>query len=142
MLDRFQPSLNGSLHEQFLKLIQEDTTREYVGRFEALVAQLSGIPEPILEGNFIKGLKPELRTSMIKSQPVGHSQTIRLALLIDESHSGTNLITDKGITRSATTRPHVSFVKPLAQITGPKQKVTTISKAPFKRLTKAEIAAK
>ncbi|CAH1438550.1 unnamed protein product [Lactuca virosa] len=73
LLDRFQPSLNGSLHEQFLKLTQKDTACEYVGRFEALAAQLSGIPEPILEGNFIKGLKPELRTSVLNSQPVGLS---------------------------------------------------------------------
>ena len=38
LLDRFQPSLNGRLQEKFLKLTQEDTAREYVGRFEALVA--------------------------------------------------------------------------------------------------------
>nr|GFB76613.1 ankyrin repeat-containing protein [Tanacetum cinerariifolium] len=78
---------DGNLYEQFLKINQDGTAREYVTLFETLAAQLEGISENILEGTFIKGLKQDLRHSVRVLQPKGLSQTIELALIIDETRN-------------------------------------------------------
>ncbi|GKD00823.1 hypothetical protein Tco_1171097 [Tanacetum coccineum] len=44
-----------------LGITQDGTARDYVVLFERLAYQLVGVPEPVLEGTFISGLKPELR---------------------------------------------------------------------------------
>nr|GEU34948.1 retrovirus-related Pol polyprotein from transposon TNT 1-94 [Tanacetum cinerariifolium] len=58
---------------------------QYVALFEKMAAQLVGIQEEILEGTFIKGLKPELRTTIRTQQPKGVTQVVQLTLLIDET---------------------------------------------------------
>ncbi|PWA46618.1 Ankyrin repeat-containing protein [Artemisia annua] len=67
---------------------QEGTAREYVTLFERMAAQLPGLSEEVLEGIFIKGLKPELRTAVRTHQPSNLSQAMDLTLLIDESRTG------------------------------------------------------
>nr|GEV80902.1 ankyrin repeat-containing protein [Tanacetum cinerariifolium] len=42
-LDRFQPSQEGNLHEQFLSITQDGSAREYVSLFEQIAAQLRGV---------------------------------------------------------------------------------------------------
>lgn len=64
LLDRFQPSQEGNLYQQFLAISQEGTVREYVGLFEQSATQLSDIPEHILKATFVNGLKPELRNTV------------------------------------------------------------------------------
>lgn len=59
-LERFRPSQEGGLYEKFLALRQETTVREYRRDFEVLAAPSTGVPEQVLEGNFIKELKPEI----------------------------------------------------------------------------------
>lgn len=56
ILERFRPSQEGSLYEKFLALQKESIVREYRLNFEVLAAPLIGVPEQVLEGNFIKGL--------------------------------------------------------------------------------------
>ncbi|PWA38661.1 Ribosomal biogenesis regulatory protein [Artemisia annua] len=53
-----------------------------------MAAHLVGIQEEILEGTFIKGLKPNLRTAVRTQQPKGVTEAIQLTLLIDENRSG------------------------------------------------------
>ncbi|GKA78842.1 ankyrin repeat-containing protein [Tanacetum coccineum] len=64
LLERFQLSQEGTLYEQFLAITQEGSAREYVNLFETLAGQLVGIPEEVMEGTFIKGLRPELRSAI------------------------------------------------------------------------------
>ncbi|GJT26754.1 zinc finger BED domain-containing protein RICESLEEPER 2-like protein [Tanacetum coccineum] len=63
LLERFQPSQEGTLYEQFLAITQEGSAREYVSLFETLAGQLVGIPEQVMEGTFIKGLRLGVETS-------------------------------------------------------------------------------
>lgn len=56
-----------------------------MGAFEALAAQLVGVPEKVMEGTFIKGLKPELRATVRLLQPTGLSQAMKLAVMVDEN---------------------------------------------------------
>ncbi|GKE31279.1 ankyrin repeat-containing protein [Tanacetum coccineum] len=64
LLERFQLSQEGTLYEQFLAITQEGSAREYANLFETLAGQLVGIPEEVMEGTFIKGLRPELRSAI------------------------------------------------------------------------------
>ena len=60
LLERFRATQGGDLHEQFFALTQERTVMEYREKFELLSRHLGGIPRAVLEGNFMKGLKPEI----------------------------------------------------------------------------------
>nr|GEZ91786.1 ankyrin repeat-containing protein [Tanacetum cinerariifolium] len=64
MLERFQLSQKGTLYEQFLEITQEGSVREYVSLFETLAGQLAGLPEEVMDGTFIKGLRPELQSAV------------------------------------------------------------------------------
>lgn len=85
MLERFQSSQEGTLYEQFLAITQEGSAREYVSLFETLAGQLVGISEQVMEGTFIKGLKPELRSTVRVMQPEGLNHAMKLAIMIDEN---------------------------------------------------------
>ncbi|GJQ92690.1 ankyrin repeat-containing protein [Tanacetum coccineum] len=81
LLDRFQPSQEGNLYEQFLVITQDVSAREYVGLLEQLASQLRGVSEEVMEGTFIKSLKPDLRSSAQSSSqvvvPLGGQTTIK-----------------------------------------------------------------
>ncbi|GJT47004.1 ankyrin repeat-containing protein [Tanacetum coccineum] len=85
LLDWFQPSQEGNLYEQFLAITQDVSAREYVGLLEQLAGQLRGVLEEVMEGTFIKGLKPDLRSSVRVMKPVSLGQAMKLAMMIDEN---------------------------------------------------------
>nr|GEW48813.1 reverse transcriptase domain-containing protein [Tanacetum cinerariifolium] len=65
-------------HGWIYRIAQDGTARDYVALFERLACQLVRVPEPVLEGTFINGLKPELRTYVRVMQLEGglHRSTI------------------------------------------------------------------
>ncbi|KAL4591035.1 hypothetical protein LXL04_003983 [Taraxacum kok-saghyz] len=143
LLERFQPSQEGNLHEQFLCLTQMGTAREYVGAFESLAAQLRGIPEQIVESNFIKGLKPDLHNDVQLLQPRGLRQTIKLTLMIDESRTGTSNVSERTATKAVTYRSQPTGAKVTWPAGGEEHKgYTPAPRAPFKRMTETELAEK
>ena len=64
LLDDFGLSYKGSLCERFLAMRQESSVREFRQAFEALASVLPGLLEHVLEGIFINGLRPEIRTEV------------------------------------------------------------------------------
>ncbi|GKE36673.1 hypothetical protein Tco_1460078 [Tanacetum coccineum] len=87
----------------------------------------SGYKENILEGTFIKGLKPELRTAVRTQQPKGVTKAIQLTLLIDENKTG------GGVPRPTASHTGGSNSKIVAG---------AASKPPFKRMSEAEFTDK
>nr|GEV05704.1 retrotransposable element Tf2 [Tanacetum cinerariifolium] len=85
LLERFQLSQEGTLYEKFLANTQEGSAREYVSLFETLVGQLAGLPEEVMEENFIKGFRPELRSAIQVMQPKGLNHAMKLAIIIDDN---------------------------------------------------------
>lgn len=83
LLERFQSSHEGSVHEQFLDIQQKRSVREYVDRFEGFAGQLSVIPESVQESTFIKGLKAEVRSVVRIAELESLAQAIRMAIKID-----------------------------------------------------------
>ena len=85
LLERFQQSYEGTLCEQFLGITQDGTARDYVALFGRLACELVGIPEPVLQGTFINGLRPELRASIRVMQPEGLDHAMKLSISINEN---------------------------------------------------------
>ncbi|GJZ72924.1 hypothetical protein Tco_0637070 [Tanacetum coccineum] len=115
-VERFQLSQEGTLYEQFLAITQEGSAREYVNLFEALAGQLVGIPEEVMKGTFIKGLRPELRTTVRVMQLEGLNHAMKLAMIIDEN------------------KTHSS-----SQVAVPSKGQTTIKGEYFRKMTESEL---
>ncbi|GJZ70670.1 NB-ARC domains-containing protein [Tanacetum coccineum] len=138
------PSQEGSLYEQFLNISQQEgSTREYMALFEKMAAQFVGIQEEILEGTFIKGLKPELKTAVRTQQPKGVTKAIQLTLLIDETRSGGEW--GKSSNSRLGSRTGGEVPRPTASHVGdPNSKLVAgaAGEPPFKRMSEAEFADK
>uniref|UniRef100_A0A1S8ADV7 Aminoacyl-tRNA ligase n=1 Tax=Citrus limon TaxID=2708 RepID=A0A1S8ADV7_CITLI len=87
LLERFQATQEGGLHEQFFALTQERTVMEYREKFELLSGRLGGLPEAVLEGNFMKGLKLEIRASLRLLRPRGLGESMELAQMIEDKNT-------------------------------------------------------
>ena len=75
------------MHEQFFTLTQDRMVMEYKEKFELLLGRLWGIPEAVLEGNFMKGLKPEIRASLRLLRPRGLGELMELAQMIEDKNT-------------------------------------------------------
>ena len=64
IMGRFRPTQEGSLEERFLALRQEGIVKEYRLLFETLGETVPDVPEAFLEGQFLNGLKPEIRAEI------------------------------------------------------------------------------
>ncbi|PWA91318.1 Ty3/gypsy retrotransposon protein [Artemisia annua] len=150
LLERFQSSQEGTLYEQFLAITQEGSAREYVSLFETLAGQLVGISEQVMEGTFIKGLKPELRAAVRVMQPEGLNHAMKLAIMIDDNKL--NGVVGKSSYKPSTGSYNASrnysgsgSSRSFGPITNQERKpasATTGRLKPFRRLTDAEMADK
>ncbi|XP_020705860.1 uncharacterized protein LOC110116562 [Dendrobium catenatum] len=84
LLERFQTSRGGDFYEQFFALTQEGTVAEYRDRFEYLASRLDRLSETVLEGNFMKGLKPEIRAAVRVMRPHDLGEAMELAQLVED----------------------------------------------------------
>ncbi|XP_028552383.1 uncharacterized protein LOC114580110 [Dendrobium catenatum] len=83
-LDRFRPPKEGTHHEQFFALTQTGTVSAYRDRFELLSSRLRGMTDEVLEGNFMKGLKPHIRSAVRAAKPRSLRETLEMAELIED----------------------------------------------------------
>lgn len=74
----FSAFTRGYEPKKFLALRQEGTVRDYRRMFEVLAAPLTTVPEDVLEGNFINGLKPLIRIE-VRLKPRGLDRIMELA---------------------------------------------------------------
>ncbi|XP_062088275.1 uncharacterized protein LOC133794862 [Humulus lupulus] len=86
LLLRFRTVPVGSTTEEWLSVTQDSTVKEYCVRWEALASRVPGVPERILEGSFVKGLKKEIKGPLHILQPVGLAQIMETAQRIEEVH--------------------------------------------------------
>ncbi|KAL9444267.1 hypothetical protein AB3S75_017449 [Citrus x aurantiifolia] len=84
ILKQFRVIQAGSLHEQWLALTQSSSVREYRQKFIELSAPLENITEELALGNFINGLKPEIRVEVRILEPSNLGRAMELAQKIDE----------------------------------------------------------
>ena len=86
-MERFRAAQEGDLHEHFFVLIQEKTVMEYRKKFELLSGRLGDISEAVLEGNFMKGPKPEIRAALRLLRPRGLGESMELAQRIADKNT-------------------------------------------------------
>ena len=59
---------------------------EYKRDFEFMSASITGLPDEVLEGTFVKGLKPEIRAKVRVLKPIGLGPLMELAQLVEEKN--------------------------------------------------------
>ncbi|XP_010493200.1 PREDICTED: uncharacterized protein LOC104770466 [Camelina sativa] len=71
--------------ERLLSLEQDESVIRYLGEFEDLSVQCSGLPDSVLEAVFIKGLKKEIQDMLRMFQPKGLHDIIMMARRVENS---------------------------------------------------------
>lgn len=84
LLKQFRTTQAGTLHEQWLALVQDGSVQDYRRRFIELSAPLENISDEVALGNFINGLKPEIRVEVRILEPSNLGRAMDLAQRIEE----------------------------------------------------------
>ena len=84
LLEQFRTTQAGSLHEQWLALVQDDSEQEYCRKFIELSTPLENVFDEVALGNFLNGLKPEIRIEVRILEPNNLGQAMELAQNIEE----------------------------------------------------------
>lgn len=84
MLRQFRPSSGGSLCEQWLVTTQTSTVNEYRRKFIETAAPLDRMPENIMLGQFLMGLKDDIRAEVRLLNPISLEQAMELAQRVEE----------------------------------------------------------
>lgn len=86
LLKQFRPVNSGSLYEQWLAVSQSGSVEEYRRQFIKLAAPLENVPEQILMGQFINGLKDEVKAEVRLLNPVNLDWAMDLAVRVEEKN--------------------------------------------------------
>ncbi|KAH0433646.1 hypothetical protein IEQ34_026990 [Dendrobium chrysotoxum] len=146
LVERFRTGRGGDFYEQFFALTQEGSVTEYRERFEYLASRLDRLPETVLEGNFMKGLTPEIRAAVRVMRPRDLGEAMELAQLVEDQRRLEKLV--EGSSSRGTYRMATTFLTPKEPTPGtfretPKEK--TAGGRPgdnFKKLTETELHEK
>ncbi|KAL4591834.1 hypothetical protein LXL04_004807 [Taraxacum kok-saghyz] len=84
ILRRFRSVAAGKLYEQWLTVSQTGTVTEYQRKFIEFSAPLSGVTEEVAMGQFINGLKKEIRAEVRVMNPRSLDQAMELAIRIED----------------------------------------------------------
>lgn len=84
LIKRFRPSHEGTLSERFMALRQTGSVRDYRRQFEILAAPIGDIPEHVLEGHFINGLKTEVKAEVRLHAPEGLGRVMEVAQRVED----------------------------------------------------------
>ncbi|KAI0510225.1 hypothetical protein KFK09_010826 [Dendrobium nobile] len=145
LLERFRADGGGDFYEQFFALTQEGTVADYRDRFEYLASRLDHISESALEGNFMKGLKPEIRTAVRVLEPRNLGKAMELAQLVEDqkkSERGARGNNSGGSNRTTTTLPAPKGPTSGNSNETTREKPVGGSGENFKRLTEEEVQDK
>lgn len=128
MLRKFRSTHWGSLYEQWLATVQTTTVTEYRRKFIETASPLERISEEILLGQFLNGLKEEVKAEVRLLSPLSLEQAMEMALKVEEKNKAVNCqkfglgsvkvgsytYSAKGFTPSITTNTNSSQNSPLA----------------------------
>ncbi|XP_043725548.1 uncharacterized protein LOC122672115 [Telopea speciosissima] len=96
LMIQFGPSEFDDPLAAIAKLTQTTSVSEYQGRFEALYAQIDGLPECFFVSVFISGLKTKIRTEVVVARPQSLQQAIALAKVHEAKVLELRKLTRKG----------------------------------------------
>lgn len=84
LLHQFRPTAACSLHEQWLNHSQTGDVVEYRRKFIELMAPLLGVPEEIAKGQYITGLREEIRAEVRLLGPRSLDHAMDLSIKVQE----------------------------------------------------------
>lgn len=84
MLERWRPTLEGTLTNQLLTIKQEGAYADYRQKFEIFSAPLPNLKESVLVTAFLNGLHPSLKAEVVSRRPVGLDRCMLEAQSIDD----------------------------------------------------------
>lgn len=84
MRRQFRSTATETLHEQWLSHKQSETVCEYRRKFIELLAPLERIPEEIAKGQFLNGLKEEIKVEVRLLGPKNLDNAMDLALMVED----------------------------------------------------------
>ncbi|XP_074328452.1 uncharacterized protein LOC141666362 [Apium graveolens] len=84
LLRQFRPTSAGSLHEQWLDHYQTTDVVEYRRRFIELMAPLGSIPEEIAKGQYLAGLKDDVKAEVRLLGPRSLDHAMDLSVKVEE----------------------------------------------------------
>lgn len=84
ILRQFRSVSGGSLYEQWLSTIQTTTVSEYRRKFIKTASPLDRVPEDNLLGQFINGLKEDVKAEVRLMNPVNLEQAMEIAIRVEE----------------------------------------------------------
>lgn len=84
ILQQFRPMNLGSLHEQWLATVQTTTVLENRKSFIEMSAPLKDVPDSLLMGQFINGLKDEIKAEVRVLNPFTLEETMDAAARVEE----------------------------------------------------------
>lgn len=84
ILRQFRSASGGSLYEQWLSTTQETTVMEYRRRFIETAAPLDRVSEAMLLGQFINGLKDDIKAEVRLINPVSLDHAMEVAIRVEE----------------------------------------------------------
>nr|GFA68111.1 ankyrin repeat-containing protein [Tanacetum cinerariifolium] len=103
--------------ESYFEVIEVDPREQLRAAVLCMEAgRLRGVSEEVMEGTFIKGLNPDLRSSVRVMQPVNLGQAMKLAMMIDGNKAQSS-----------------------SQVVVPSGGQTTIKGEHFRKMTKSEL---
>lgn len=91
ILRQFRSAAGGSLYEQWLATTQTTTVAEYRRKFIETAAPLERISEEILLGQFLNGLKEDIRAEVRLLSPLSLEQAMEMALRVEEKNKAIGL---------------------------------------------------
>ncbi|XP_020693720.1 uncharacterized protein LOC110107714 [Dendrobium catenatum] len=145
IIERFQTDRGGDFYEQFFALTQEGSVADYREQFEHIASRVERLSDTVLEGNFMKGMKVEIRAAVKVLMPRDLGEAMKLAQLVENQR---NL--ERGARSSSTGgtyRMPTTHLAPKGSATGgnreaTKEKTGGGSGGNFKRLTEKEMQEK
>ncbi|XP_028548515.1 uncharacterized protein LOC114579020 [Dendrobium catenatum] len=87
IIERFQTDQVGDFYEQLFALTHEGSVVDYQERFEHLASRLEQLSDTILEMNFMKGLKAEVRASVNVLMPRDLGEAMKLTQLVENQRN-------------------------------------------------------
>lgn len=84
LLHQFRPTAAGTLYEQWLNHQQTTGVVEYRRKFIELMAPLAGVPEEIAKGQYITGLKEDVKAEVRLLGPRSLDHAMELSVKVEE----------------------------------------------------------
>lgn len=125
LLQQFRPLHSGTLCEQWLAVKQTGSVSEFKRQFIELAASLERMPENVLMGHFVNGLKEDIRVEVRMLGVYALEQAMELALKVEEKNRVRLFKNNEGKSNSLSNFKSNNFGQYSTTLKSPSQNINT-----------------